>query len=325
MDACPLFIRSFRRFGLFSIVALGALASVALAPAGDPHGPPTKPEKPAAAPTGDSAGHPEGSTAPVAGKTPADHGSSPPSEPAASEKPNAPAVQAAHGHEEVESVPADIALRRLIEGNARFSHDLDNTTPRDTARRPQLAAGQRPFAIILSCADSRVPPELVFDQELGDLFVVRVAGNIADDACLGSIEYAVDHLGAKLIVVLGHTKCGAVKAAVDTAGAGKQADTLPGHLPAVVTPIMPAVAETSSMRGDSVKLAVIRNVQRTVRALQQCGPVIAGAVSEKGVRVMGAVYDLESGDVDLVPELSSEATPTTQTVGATQSHEAPEH
>lgn len=213
--------------------------------------------------------------------------------------------QASHGHADAQpSVSPDESLRRLIEGNARFAHNMDDLTKRDVQRRAELAEGQHPFAIILSCADSRVPPELVFDQELGDLFVVRVAGNTADDASLGSIEYAVDHLGSKLIVVMGHSKCGAVKAAVDTSSAGKQASDLPGHLPAVVSSIMPAVSETKSAQGDPVRAAVIRNVQRTVLALQKCGPILAEAVSNKGVRVVGAIYDLETGEVDLLPELS---------------------
>ncbi len=198
-------------------------------------------------------------------------------------------------------------MRRLIEGNARFVHDIDDQTKRDPSRRGKLASGQAPFAIILSCADSRVPPELVFDQELGDLFVVRVAGNTADDTVLGSIEYAVDHLGTKLILVMGHTSCGAVKAAVDTASAGKGSDALPGHLPAVVAPIMPAVAETATASGDRVRAAVMRNVQMTVESLRASGPSIKGGVEHGGLRVVGAVYDLATGEVDFLPERTGSA------------------
>jgi carbonic anhydrase len=226
---------------------------------------------------------------------------------------------------DTQGVSAEQALRRLVEGNARFVHDLDNQTDRKVSRRAELAGGQHPFAIILSCADSRVPPELVFDTDLGDLFVVRVAGNTADDATLGSIEYAIDHLGSKLIVVMGHTKCGAVKAAVDTAGAGQQAADLPGHLPAVVDAIMPAVADTKSMKGDPVRLAVIRNIQRTVKALEECGPVLANAVASKGVQVVGAIYDLETGEVDLVREPSPSGAAREQTAGAHEKANAEAH
>jgi carbonic anhydrase len=212
---------------------------------------------------------------------------------------------AAHHAPKHPSVSPDEAMRRLIEGNARFVHDIDHVTTRDIGRRGELASGQAPFAIVLSCADSRVPPELVFDQELGDLFVLRVAGNTADDAILGSIEYAVDHLGTKLILVMGHTACGAVKAAVDTAASGKGADSLPGHLPAVVAPIMPAVAETRKDAGDPVRLAVMRHVQRTVASLRTSGPSISGGVEAGGLRVVGAIYDLATGEVDFLPELST--------------------
>ncbi|MBL9119328.1 MAG: carbonic anhydrase [Phycisphaerae bacterium] len=338
-----------RRIGLAALVACSALTAVSLA--GDPHAPPSKPEKPAASPP--KAPATGGKTTKPATKAPAseaakhegagshgneDHASKETAETQDSHaaptkaapatdanksdthdahdaaepaKPTSGQEQSAHGHSDSQaSVSPDESLRRLIEGNARFAHNMDDLTKRDVQRRAELAGGQHPFAIILSCADSRVPPELVFDQELGDLFVVRVAGNTADDASLGSIEYAVDHLGSKLIVVMGHSKCGAVKAAVDTSSAGKQASDLPGHLPEVVSSIMPAVAETKSAQGDPVRAAVIRNVQRTVLALQKCGPVLAEAVSNKGVRVVGAIYDLETGEVDLLPELSpSTATP----------------
>src|SRR5947209_5314090 len=129
-------------------------------------------------------------------------------------------------------LPADQALARLIEGNARYSRHREQHPDETLARRKELQVGQHPFAVVLSCSDSRVPPELVFDQGLGDLFVVRVAGNIAADAVLGSVEYAVEHLGTKLIVVLAHEKCGAITAAVE---GGKA----PGHLPALVAAIQP--------------------------------------------------------------------------------------
>lgn len=334
-----------------SLAACGALLAIPVALAspvaivGDQHGAPTKPEKPAAAPpktppapatkptkpATKPAEQPEAKPTPATEAAP--HGEAKHDDPHdqhdahdakpatdAHADPHAAPAAAAHGSD-APSVSPDEALRRLVEGNARFAHDIDNTTPRDIKRRSELAGGQHPFAIVLACADSRVPPELVFDQELGDLFVVRVAGNTADDAVLGSMEYAIDHLGSKLVVVLGHTKCGAVKTAVDTAGAGKQASDLPGHLPAIVSSIMPAVAETHGSAGDPVSLAVVRNVQRTVNALRQCGPIIAEACTAKGVRVVGAVYDIQSGQVDFVPELSPSASQPAQAQTAGAEHE----
>src|SRR4051795_13565486 len=128
------------------------------------------------------------------------------------------------------SLPADRALARLLEGNGRYARHKEQHPDETLARRKELETGQHPFAVILSCADSRVPPELVFDQGLGDLFVIRVAGNIADDDVLGSIEYAVEHLHTKLILVLGHEKCGAVSAAVE-------GNHDPGHLESLLSAI----------------------------------------------------------------------------------------
>jgi carbonic anhydrase len=130
------------------------------------------------------------------------------------------------------------------------------------ARRKELIAGQHPFAVILGCADSRVPPELLFDQGMGDLFVIRVAGNIVDDAILGSIEYAVEHLGTKLIVVLGHEKCGAVSAAV-------QGGDAPGHLKTLIDSIRPSVQETAGSPGDRIHNCVIVNARRVARQIRE--------------------------------------------------------
>src|SRR6266704_479902 len=114
------------------------------------------------------------------------------------------------------SVPADTALAKLNEGNLRFATSEVSQSKPTAARRKETVQGQHPFAIIVGCADSRTPPELIFDQNLGDLFVIRTAGNLVDDHALGSIEYGVEHLGARLIVVLGHQRCGAVKAALES-------------------------------------------------------------------------------------------------------------
>ncbi len=197
-------------------------------------------------------------------------------------------------------------------------HDLDDGTHRDPQRRAALAKGQNPFAIVLCCSDSRVPPELVFDTDLGDLFVVRIAGNSTDDVAFGSIEYAVEHLGTKLILVMGHTKCGAVKAAVDTAHAGASAPALSENLAAVIEPILVSVRETTDQAGDAYKNALIRNVQRTVAALRTSDPTVARLVAAHGVQVLGGVYDLETGQVNFVPDASEResAARSTTTVGA---------
>src|SRR5437870_542082 len=141
------------------------------------------------------------------------------------------------GSKEGAGIDPEQALQRLRNGNRRYAA-MKALRPHQTrARRTSLAKGQQPFAVVVSCADSRVPPEIIFDQGLGDLFVLRVAGNIVDDHSLGSIEYAVDHLAVRLIVVLGHQRCGAVKAAKETIAAKGEA---PAHIQSLVTAIQPA-------------------------------------------------------------------------------------
>jgi carbonic anhydrase len=155
--------------------------------------------------------------------------------------------------------------------------------------------GQHPFAVILGCADSRVSPELLFDQGLGDLFVIRVAGNIADDAVLGSIEYAVEHLGTRLVVVLGHEKCGAVSAAVEGGEAA-------GHLKALVAAIRPSVESTAGDPGDKVHNCVVANALRVARQLRESQPVLKEYVEKKGLKVVAADYALDTSKVNLLDE-----------------------
>src|SRR4051812_21223042 len=146
------------------------------------------------------------------------------------------------------------ALARLEAGNARFVANRARHPDADGARRAEVARGQHPYAVVLACADSRVAPEIIFDQGLGDLFVVRVAGNVVDDAVLASIEYAVIHLGSTLVVALGHERCGAVKATVDAlAGHGDDADkdTKIGALPALIAPAVKAVPATATDKLDA--------------------------------------------------------------------------
>lgn len=190
-------------------------------------------------------------------------------------------------------VPADQALARLMNGNKRYSLNKEQHPDESLARRRELEQGQHPLAVILSCADSRVPPELIFDQGLGDLFVIRVAGNIAADDDLGSTEYAVQHLHTKLIVVLGHEKCGAVSAAVAGANA-------PGHLKALLAAIQPSVEETRHLAGDPVHNCVIANARRVARQIRESEPVLRELIEKETVKVVAADYALDSGIVTLL-------------------------
>jgi carbonic anhydrase len=154
-----------------------------------------------------------------------------------------------------------------------------------------VARGQSPFAIVLDCADSRVGPELLFDQGLGDLFVARVAGNVIDDHILGSFEYAVEHLHSPLIVVLGHQRCGAVAAARDTIAAKGQA---PGHIQSLVDAIRPAVEATQGQDAEATCKANVREMVAQLRASQ---PILKPEVDSGHVAVVGAYYDLDTGVV----------------------------
>ena len=154
-------------------------------------------------------------------------------------------ISPATGHPEASSVAPDAALAKLTEGNKRFADSKVSTGKPTAARRAETAQTQHPFAIIVGCADSRTSPEIVFDQNLGDLFVVRTAGNLVDDYALGTIEYGVEHLGARLVVVLGHQRCGAVKAALE-------GESAPGHINALVRDIQPAVKAVKNKQGDAL-------------------------------------------------------------------------
>lgn len=188
--------------------------------------------------------------------------------------------------------------QRLLDGNTRFLSGKAEHPHQNQARIAETANGQKPFAIVVGCADSRTSPELLFDQGLGDLFVVRLAGNIVDDAALGSVEFAVAKLGARLIVVLGHEKCGAVSAAVD---AVKGAAAPPGHIGAVVDAIKPAAASVHGHEGDEVDNAVKANVGHVVERLKQVSPVLKPYLDRGELTVVGARYDLDQGKVEQIP------------------------
>jgi carbonic anhydrase len=184
---------------------------------------------------------------------------------------------------------ADQALQELKVGNDHHANHR-YTHPHETPKRQhELAAGQNPHAVVLGCADSRVPPEIIFDQGLGDLFTVRVAGNVAGVNELASIEYAVEHLHSPLLVVMGHQKCGAVSAAVE----GGEAD---GHLPDLIKAIQPAVDKAKGMPGDAIENAVRNNVEMVVKQVPS-QPVLAPFVKQGKLRVVGAVYSLDTGRV----------------------------
>ncbi len=192
---------------------------------------------------------------------------------------------------------ADIALQELLDGNQRYV-DGRQAHPHQTAqRRQELVPHQAPFAIILGCADSRVPPEVIFDQGLGDLFVVRVAGNIVDDAVLGSLEYAAEHLKTPLLVVLGHKSCGAVRATAETIAAGQEGE---GRLKYIVQAIQPAVARAQNAPGDLLDNATRFNVLSTVEQLKNLAPFLSTMVQEQKLKICGMYYDLESGKVELL-------------------------
>src|SRR6266571_688995 len=221
-------------------------------------------------------------------------------------------------HADQAIVPPAEAMSRLREGNGRYTrgnpqhphessedrallatNSYENASlifPDMTKRREELTKSQHPFAVVVGCSDSRVPPEIVFDQGLGDLFVVRVAGNVIDDHSLGSVEYAVDHLVVRLIMVLGHQRCGAVKAAKETIAAKTKA---PAHIQSLVTAIQPAVEATVK---DDLEATVEANVKNVTQALRSSVPILKPKVDSGELKVVGAYYSLDTGSVAFLDE-----------------------
>lgn len=188
----------------------------------------------------------------------------------------------------------DRALAELVEGNRRFV-DGKPVRVHSVVEAKGLAGGQEPLACVLACSDSRVAPEVLFDQGLGDLFVARTAGQVADRSVVGSIEYAVEHLAVPLLIVVGHERCGAVKAAVETHGKGG----LHGDLAYLVEQIDPVVGPAEKAGADVVDAAVKLNVERVVAQLAKV-PVIADHVAKGKLRVVGARYDLDDAKVTIL-------------------------
>lgn len=193
----------------------------------------------------------------------------------------------------------DQAIARLIEGNRRYI--TGETKARNFAStRAALVRGQNPYAAILSCADSRVGPELCFDEERGDLFVARVAGNYVTNDILASLEYGVAVLNTPAIMVLGHTSCGAINAAV---GAFEKQAEFPGHIQDLVVELLPAVrdaARASPKEGMLLQAATIQNIRQNVQRLQEAAPILDKAVMAGKLRVIGGLYHLDTGQVELV-------------------------
>ena len=186
-------------------------------------------------------------------------------------------------------ISANDALDRLREGNRRYVADVASKARTDVARRAKVAESQEPFAIILGCSDSRVPAELVFDQGVGDLFVVRIAGNVAAPAAVGSIEFAADNFRTRLVVVLGHTGCGAVRATVDSC---ERPTALSPGLQGIIDRIRPSVAGSD----DPVR----SNIRASVKELRTGSQMLGRLIQKEGLVIVGAQYSLETGVVDFL-------------------------
>jgi carbonic anhydrase len=217
---------------------------------------------------------------------------------AASAMPSTPLLAAEPaGADAQNAIPPAAALKRLLEGNARYiageCECVDYSV--DRAARAQ---SQYPIAAILSCSDSRVSPELIFDQNPGDIFVVRLAGNFLDDDGFASLEYAVHFLGAPLVMVLGHTNCGAVAAAIKVV---KERIELPGHLPELIKSIEPAVIAAHGKHPSDLRAAATEeNVRLNVKRLIEDAPIMSDALAAKKIAVSGGIYDIATGKVGLI-------------------------
>ncbi|KAM3095943.1 carbonic anhydrase [Phormidesmis sp. 146-35] len=190
-------------------------------------------------------------------------------------------------------VSPDAALKLLLDGNTRFVDDKRQNPGQSRLRLQETAVAQYPFASILGCADSRVPSEIVFDQGLGDLFVVRVAGNVASQTAIGSLEFSTAVLGSQLIVVVGHSRCGAVIAAV-------KGDPLPGRIGIFVEEIKPAVARVRAKTGDLEQNSIIANVQYQAQKLAESSTILADLIQKGKLKIVGGRYDLTTGKFTIV-------------------------
>jgi carbonic anhydrase len=208
------------------------------------------------------------------------------------------------------NIPAFEALERLIEGNRRFAAGMESESGLSRrARRAELVAGQQPFAIVLGCSDSRVPAEIVFDQGLGDLFVIRVAGNVVAPSQVGSVEFAAERFGSRLVVVLGHSQCGAVAATLEELR--RPGENQSRNLRSIVDRIRPAVDGllTTSPARDPEALAreaVRANVRMSANQLRHGSEILERLIADDGLLVVGAEYSLETGLVEVLDQVRAD-------------------
>lgn len=209
----------------------------------------------------------------------------------------APAIAQTAPTPPANAIAPDAALKRIMDGNGRYAASKPQNVD-FSAGRAARASAQYPIAGILSCADSRVSPELAFDQAPGELFVVRVAGNFVNDDGLASMEYGVRFLGIPLLMVLGHTNCGAIDATIKVM---KEGVKLPGHLPELIDAIKPGIDLAAKAKAaDPLAEAIAQNVRYNVRRLQEAKPIVSEAVAGGKVKVVGGVYDIATGKVTLL-------------------------
>ena len=210
-----------------------------------------------------------------------------------------------------QSVSPDEALQKLMDGNKRYvENKLTNAAMSDSATRASLSKSQKPYAIILSCSDSRVPPELIFDKGLGEVFVVRVAGNIPDPVVLGSIEYAAEHLGSPLVMVLGHERCGAVTATVDSKGKTTGSANIDAIVKAIEPNMKLATKDCDACKGEKkcaetkksefVECVIDANAKKVAANLTKKSKILKHLVDEKKIKIVAAKYDLDDGMVTLL-------------------------
>lgn len=192
-----------------------------------------------------------------------------------------------------DSSNANEALKKLLEGNNRFVEFKQNHPHQNESRLKEVASSQSPFAIIVGCSDSRVPPEIIFGQGIGDLFIIRNAGNVVDDFAMASIEYAVEHLDVKLIVVLGHERCGAVDATI-------KGGHLPGHLNRLTDEIKPSIQSAKRITGDLLTNVIYSNTKRISEQISSSEDIIKEFIEHKGLKVVSAYYDLDTGKVEVM-------------------------
>lgn len=201
------------------------------------------------------------------------------------------------------------ALVRLQEGNRRFAAGEGRSHTLASQLHPsELAGGQQPFAVILGCSDARVPPEIVFDQGVGDLFVIRVAGNVAGPSQIGSVEFAAERFGTRLVVVLGHTQCGAVLAALEEIG--ERIERRPGHLGLIIDRIRPSAealpaSELGLDADELVRHAVRANIRASIEQLRHESEVLGALMREDGLQIVGAEYSLDSGVVEFLDDVQA--------------------